>query len=105
MPLSAGPLTISSTSRTVTANDRPIDLTTTEFSLLELLARQIGKPVPKEDIYPRVLGRTMGPYDRAIDVHVSSVRHKLAAVVGKAVTIDSIRGIGYQLVVHPDVPA
>ncbi len=47
----------------------------------------------------------MGPYDRAIAVHVSSVRHKLAAVVGKAVTIDSIRGIGYQLVVHPDVPA
>ena len=42
----------------------------------------------------------MQRYDRAIDVHVSSIRHKLAAVLGKSVAIESIRGVGYQLVVR-----
>ena len=47
----------------------------------------------------------MGPYDRAIDVHVSAVRHKIAAVLGKTVLIESIRGVGYQLVHRPEEPA
>lgn len=103
-PMKAGPLVINPTARTVTSEAGPVELTTTEFSLLEVLARQIGKPVPKEEIYPKVLGRPMGPYDRAIDVHVSSIRHKLLAVIGRSLTIDSIRGVGYQLVVHSDAP-
>ena len=65
----------------------------------------MGKPVSKEEIYPKVLGRPMGPYDRAIDVHVSSIRHKLIAVIGKQLAIESIRGVGYQLVVRPGAPA
>ena len=42
----------------------------------------------------------MGRYDRAIDVHVSSIRHKLAQVAGNDLAIESVRGVGYQLVVH-----
>ena len=103
-PIHVGPVTINPSKRRVTCGDQPIELTSTEFSLFEMLARNIGSPVPKEDIYPKVLGRPMGPFDRAIDVHVSSIRHKLARAVGKALAIDSIRGVGYQLVVLSDTP-
>lgn len=103
-PLKVGPVTIDPSKRRVSCGDRPIDLTSTEFSLFDMLARSVGKPVAKEDIYPKVLGRAMGPFDRAIDVHVSSIRHKLARAVGKALAIDSIRGVGYQLVILSQTP-
>ncbi len=99
-PLVAGALSIDMTQRVVTLNGTPVSLTGTELSLLEMLARQAGQPVPKADIYPHVLGRPMGRYDRAIDVHISSVRHKLAEINPDAISIESIRGVGYQLVVH-----
>ena len=100
-PIVVGPLVVNPTERVAKAGNRPVELTTTEFSLFELLARNAGGPVSKEEIYPKVLGRPMGPYDRAIDVHVSSIRHKLSAVVGKALAIESVRGVGYQLIVRP----
>lgn len=100
-PIVVGPLVVNPTERVAKAGNRPVELTTIEFSLFELLARNAGGPVSKEEIYPKVLGRPMGPYDRAIDVHVSSIRHKLSAVVGKALAIESVRGVGYQLIVRP----
>ncbi|MDO5530682.1 response regulator transcription factor [Sutterella sp.] len=104
-PIEVGPLKVDSSLRSVSAFGREIELTSTEFSLLELLARHAGSPVSKEEIYPKVLGRQMGPYDRAIDVHVSSIRHKIVPVVGQQVQIESIRGVGYQLIVRsPDAP-
>lgn len=103
-PITVGPITVNPTQRSVTTDNAAIELTSTEFSLFELLARNVGKPVSKEEIYPKVLGRPMGPYDRAIDVHVSSIRHKLIAVIGKQLAIESIRGVGYQLVVRPGAP-
>lgn len=102
--VTVGALVINPTARTATANGQPIELTSTEFSLLEVLARHVGKPVPKDDIYVKVLGRHMGPSERAIDVHVSAVRHKLAALLGRTVLIESVRGVGYQLVHRPNEP-
>ena len=92
-PVVAGPLTINPSRREATANGIVIDLTGTELTLLEVLARKV-------EIYQKVLGRAMQRYDRAIDVHVSSIRHKLAAVLGTSVAIESIRGVGYQFVVR-----
>lgn len=99
-PLVVGPLSIDMAQRTVTLSGQPVTLTGTELSLLEMLAQQAGQPVAKSEIYPRVLGRPMGRYDRAIDVHISSIRHKLAEINPDALSIESIRGVGYQLVVH-----
>lgn len=99
-PLVVGALSIDMAQRVVTLNGTVVTLTGTELSLLEMLARQAGQPVSKADIYPRVLGRPMGRYDRAIDVHISSIRHKLAEINPDALSIESIRGVGYQLVVH-----
>ena len=78
-PLVVGPLTVNPAQRRVwvTATKKNIELTSTEFSLFEMLGRNLGQRVSKADIYTQVLGRDMGRYDRAIDVHVSALRHKL----------------------------
>ncbi len=99
-PISVGELVIDMPRRRVSYAGEEISLTGTELSLIEMLARQAGQPVPKSEIYPRILGRPMGRYDRAIDVHVSSIRHKLAEAAGDAISIDSVRGVGYQLIVR-----
>ena len=98
-PIPVGPLTLNPAQRRVSikATGETVEFTSTEFSLFDLLARNIGNRVSKTELYSKVLGRDMGRYDRAIDVHISSVRHKLAAAVGSAVTIESIRGFGYQM--------
>ena len=65
-PVQVGKLSIDLTQRRATYDGKQIPLTGTELSLLEMLARSAGSPVPKADIYPRILGRPMGRYDRAI---------------------------------------
>lgn len=97
-PVQLGELVIDMAQRRATYKDKPIPLTGTELSLLEMLARSTGEPVAKADIYPRILGRPMGRYDRAIDVHISAIRHKLAQEGVSDIAIESVRGVGYQLV-------
>lgn len=97
-PVQLGELVIDMVQRRATYKDKPIPLTGTELSLLEMLARSAGEPVAKADIYPRILGRPMGRYDRAIDVHISAIRHKLAQEGVSDIAIESVRGVGYQLV-------
>lgn len=76
----------------------PLPLTGSEYSLLEVLARHAGSVVSKSDLSLQALGRPMGPYDRNIDVHVSAIRQKLAPVSGGRMLIQTVRGIGYQLI-------
>lgn len=97
-PVQLGELVIDMAQRRATYKDKPIPLTGTELSLLEMLARSAGEPVAKADIYPRILGRPMGRYDRAIDVHISAIRHKLAQEGVSDIAIESVRGVGYHLV-------
>lgn len=96
-PLTIGSLQLDIKAQKATINQEPFNLTSTEFSLLELLAENCGQPVSKEIIYPKVLGRTKGRFDRSIDVHVSSIRHKLQAFPTQDIAIESVRGIGYRL--------
>lgn len=56
---------------------RPLPLTSTEFSLPEMLAREGGQPVSKADLSEQALGRPFPRFDRSIDVHVSSIGHEL----------------------------
>jgi len=98
--LSAGLLVLWPARRRVTCNGAPLTLTSTEFNLLEVLLRDVGRVVSKQDLYSKGLGRPMGRFERSIDVHVSSIRHKLAEAAGDRVRIESVRGVGYQLVVE-----
>jgi DNA-binding response OmpR family regulator len=96
--LSAGLLTLWPARRRVTCSGEPLTLTSTEFNLLEVLMRDAGRVVSKQDLYSRGLGRPMGRFERSIDVHISSIRHKLMDAAGERLRIESVRGVGYQLV-------
>ena len=99
-PLRVGALSISAASRSATWHDEVLDLTSTEFNLLEMLCRRAGRTISKEDLSLHTLGRPLARYDRSIDVHVSNLRQKLGMLKDGRSPIQTIRGIGYQLVVE-----
>jgi two-component system response regulator CpxR len=88
--------------RVVLQRDHPIDLTSVEFALLEVLLRAAGQVVTREDLAKEVLGRRLTPYDRSIDVHISSLRRKLGHQVGDMERIKTVRGTGYIYTLPPD---
>jgi DNA-binding response OmpR family regulator len=75
----------------------PLALTSTEFSLLEVLLRHVGAPVSKNELSERALGRPHARHDRSIDVHLSSVRRKLGALPDGRSLIQAVHRQGYQL--------
>ncbi len=99
-PLKVGALTISAASRSAAWQDNLLDLTSTEFNLLEMLCRRAGRTISKEDLSMHTLGRPLARYDRSIDVHVSNLRQKLGSLKDGRSPIQTVRGIGYQLVVE-----
>jgi DNA-binding response OmpR family regulator len=88
--------------RVVLQRGRPIDLTSVEFALLEVMLRAAGRVVTREDLTKEVLGRRLTPYDRSIDVHISSLRRKLGHQVGDMERITTVRGKGYIYTLPPD---
>lgn len=95
--LSIGPLVMWPEKRGVQWDGTPLDLTSTEFNLLEVLVRNAGRVVSKKELSEQALGRPLARYDRSIDVHLSSIRHKLGGGEGRS-PIQTVRGIGYQLI-------
>ncbi|WP_420917801.1 winged helix-turn-helix domain-containing protein, partial [Pseudomonas veronii] len=75
-----------------------LGLTSTEFSLLEELARNAGQVVSKKDLSLNALGCPLTRYDRRIDVHISSIRQKLGPRLDTKAWIQSVRGLGYLLI-------
>ncbi|MGM4984861.1 response regulator [Rhizobium sp. 11_C7_N12_5] len=96
--LQVGDLALHPAGRTAQWQGKPLELTGAEFNILEVLARNAGQLVPKQEISRRAFGRPLTPFDRRIDVHISSVRQKLGTRDDGTSWIRSIRGQGYQLV-------
>ncbi|WP_347986568.1 response regulator transcription factor [Methylomonas sp. AM2-LC] len=94
----AGPLKIWSEKRKAAWFDKDIELTSTEFNLLETLAQNVGSVVTKQELSEKSLGRPLARYDRSIDVHMSSIRQKLGQQADGRSYIQTVRGQGYQLV-------
>jgi DNA-binding response OmpR family regulator len=100
-PVVAGDLHLDPQSREAWLNDAPLALTSVEFTLLELLLRQAGNVVTREQLTESVLGRKLGPFDRVIDVHVSNIRKKLGPSE-HGQRIKSVRGSGYLFAARPE---
>jgi two-component system, OmpR family, response regulator CpxR len=95
--LRVGEIELDPGSRTVQQNGKPLELTSVEFNLLEVLLREAGNVVSRERLVDSVLGRKFSPFDRSIDMHVSKVRRKLGDTDGGADHIKTVRGVGYIL--------
>lgn len=95
--IASGSLVLHLGSRNVTWDGSEIVLTGTEFSVLEILVRQAGQVISKDDMTEQALNRKLTPYDRSIDVHVSNIRKKLTAAGANKELIINVRGAGYML--------
>ena len=93
-----GPLSLSPQQRQASWKGSALDLTSTEFSVLERLAQHAGQSVSKQELCEHALGRALTRYDRSIDVHVSNLRQKLGLLDDGRSPVQTVRGIGYQLI-------
>lgn len=94
--LRVGDVTLHSGTRSVLLAGRPVTLTSTEFSILEILLREAGRVVGKADLLERALSKPLGRFDRSLDMHVSNLRRKLGPLAGGGERIKTVRGVGYQ---------
>ena len=82
--------------REVTRGGRPIELTRTEFSLLELFMRNPRQVLTRTIIFERVWGYDFGYASNSLDVYVGYLRRKTEAN-GEPRLIQTVRGVGYAL--------
>jgi two-component system, OmpR family, response regulator len=75
-----------------------VALTSTEFNLLEVLARNAGHTVSKQELSEKGLLRPLARFDRNVDVHMSSLRHKLGTLLDGRSCIQTVHRQGYVLV-------
>jgi len=96
--IKTGPLVLWPGKRQALWSGVELGLPSTEFSLLEELARNAGQVVSKKDLSLNALGCPLTRYDRRIDVHISSIRQKLGPRLDTKAWIQSVRGLGYLLI-------
>lgn len=94
--LSSGPLTLDLTTRRVTCDGREVELTPTEFSLLELLMRYAGQVVTRKMMCEHIWGFDWDGPTNVIEVHVNRLRRKLGRQRDDWI-IRTIRGRGYSI--------
>ena len=91
--LVADPIVIDRDRHEVKVDDRRIDLTPTEFRLLEALATSPGRVFTREQLIRQAIGEGVVVTERNVDVHIKSLRKKLGDARG---LIETIRGVGYR---------
>ena len=94
--LRVGPLAVNPSSYEAKLGSERLDLTTTEFRILETLAERKGKVFTRDQLIKRktLWGDDRLVFDRTIDVHIKNLREKLGAA---GAMIKTVRGIGYKL--------
>lgn len=79
-------------------NGKDLELTGTEFALLQILMKHPGQILSRELLSLEILGKRLTPYDRAIDMHISNLRKKLPERTDNMPWFKTLRGRGYLLV-------
>ncbi len=91
--ISIGGVTVDRRRHKATAGDQELELTHSEFRLLEALIRQPGRAFKRSELIDSALGEDTLVLDRTIDVHIRALRKKLD---GFADNIETVRGVGYR---------
>ncbi len=97
--LRAGPVAVDPTRYVVSVDDVPIELTLTEFRLLEAIIKARGRVLTRDQLIDRAIGPDVVVTDRTIDVHITALRRKLGDVRW---LVETVRGIGYRMADEPD---
>ena len=94
--LTCGPVVLTVSAHTVSVGGQPVALTLKEFDLLRALMQNEGRVLSRRQLLEDVWGVTYVGETRTVDVHVQTLRQKLAAASdGADALIQTVRGVGY----------
>jgi DNA-binding response OmpR family regulator len=93
----AGPIEVDVDRRVATVDGEALDLTTTEFEILRILAANAGRVIARDRIMGLARGSEWASFERSVDVHISHLRKKL----GNPDFIKTVRGVGYTMPKDP----
>ena len=99
--LAIGPIAIDEASHQARVSGEVLDLTPSEFRLLQVLISQPGRVFSRDELLARVQGYDCDGYDRTIDSHVKNLRKKIAAFLPGQEIITTVYGLGYKLSYTP----
>ena len=94
-------LTIDADTRSVSVDDKPVDLTSMEFELLLILAKRHGRKLSRDDILSELRGIDAAILTRSVDIMISRLRQKLGDSVKPPRFIQTVWGRGYSFVGVP----
>ncbi|MCJ7534003.1 MAG: response regulator transcription factor [Anaerolineales bacterium] len=94
--LHAGSLEIDLVAHVVSRDEEPIDLTPTEFKLLEILASQPGRVFSRLQLLEASQGAAYEGYERTIDAHIKNLRAKIEPEAKDPIYIETVFGVGYR---------
>ena len=80
---------------------RPLNLTPTEFRLLEALVREPGRAFSRAELLDRAFGYNYDGVERTMDVHIMNLRRKIEPEPGQTHFIATVAGVGYRFEGHP----
>ena len=95
---SFGPFQLNQTNHTLTRHNKPVELTSGEYDLLEVFIKHPNQVLSRDQLIDQLKGYERSPFDRSIDVRVTRLRKKL----GSNEYIRSIRGAGYMFIPEPE---
>ena len=93
-----GPYALNLATRSMTRDDKPVALTSGEFSVLKVLVRHPSKPLSRDKLMEMARGREYDVFDRAIDVQISRLRKLIEADPANPRYIQTVWGFGYVFV-------
>lgn len=97
--LQAGDVALNRETRHVTVGMKPVDLTPSEFGLLEALLLKPGRVWSRLDLLDHLQGNTYEGYERTIDVHIRNLRAKIEPDPKAPCYIETVYGAGYRFAV------
>jgi two-component system, OmpR family, response regulator BaeR len=97
-----GPFVLDEHTHRVTISGRYLDLTPSEFTLLQVLLSQPERVFSRDELLARLQGYDCEGYDRTIDTHIKNLRKKLAEHLPDQEIIATVYGLGYKLSYTPN---
>ena len=99
--LRADGLDLDRSAHTVTVHGRPVDLTPSEFAILNVLMENAGRVMTRLQLIDKALGYSYEGYERTIDAHIKNIRHKIRDDSNGPRYIRTVYRVGYKFVEMP----
>jgi len=94
----AGDLILNRAAHTIEVNGTIVDLSTTEFNILEVLMKNPNRVLNRDQIMTMAQGKNFMAFDRSIDIHISKIRSKIETDPSLPRRIKTVWGTGYMFV-------